>query len=127
MEMYPDAKVLLTVRDPVRWYRSVKNTIRKNQVFRDSPLSFPIKILGKLTGFLSTPALYTLVSPTYLGSSYPGGLFGAVDGGEETAVRFYQDWVALVMIGNDQVRQGGIIFSLCGNIAYLLIIYPETA
>lgn len=27
MEVYPDAKVLLTVRDPERWYESVMNTI----------------------------------------------------------------------------------------------------
>ena len=27
MEEYPDAKVLLSVRDPERWYESVSNTI----------------------------------------------------------------------------------------------------
>lgn len=27
MELYPEAKVLLTVRDPEKWYRSVMNTI----------------------------------------------------------------------------------------------------
>jgi hypothetical protein len=28
MKMFPNAKVLLTVRDPIKWYLSVKNTIR---------------------------------------------------------------------------------------------------
>ena len=27
MEVYPDAKVVLTVRDPETWYKSVKETI----------------------------------------------------------------------------------------------------
>ena len=30
MEYYPDAKVILTVRDPERWYESFKNTIIKH-------------------------------------------------------------------------------------------------
>ena len=29
MEAYPDVKVVLTVRDPVKWHNSVKNTIHK--------------------------------------------------------------------------------------------------
>src|SRR5207248_2818817 len=29
MDQYPDAKVLLTVRDPEKWYESVANTIHK--------------------------------------------------------------------------------------------------
>ena len=37
-------------------------------------------------------ALFTCWSPTYLGAKYPQGLFGAVDAGEETAVRFFNDW-----------------------------------
>ena len=27
MEAYPNAKIVLTVRDPVRWYNSVKDSI----------------------------------------------------------------------------------------------------
>ena len=37
-------------------------------------------------------------SPTYLGPRYPGGMFGAVDSGEETAVRFFTEW-------NEQVKR----------------------
>ena len=29
MDVFPDAKVILTVRDPERWYKSVKNSIMK--------------------------------------------------------------------------------------------------
>jgi Sulfotransferase domain len=39
MQTYPDAKVLLTVRDPERWYESVTNTIYRapNGVSADNP------------------------------------------------------------------------------------------
>ena len=40
----------------------------------------------------SPQASFTCYSPTYLGPRYPGGLYGAVDSGEETAVRFFTEW-----------------------------------
>ena len=96
--MYPNAKVLLTVRDPIKWYHSVKNTIRELHRFRvESIVAAPVKILGKVTGRMTGPALYTCEAPTYLGTKYPRGLFGAVDAGEETAIMFYKDWVEQVM------------------------------
>merc|ERR1711862_919960 len=82
LKMFPHAKVLLTVRDPVKWYNSVKNTIREIHRFRvESTLAAPVRILGKLTGIMKGPALYTCMAPTYLGNKYPGGLFGALDAG----------------------------------------------
>ena len=38
MERYPDAKVILTVRDPERWYESARNTIYGIQKTATSPL-----------------------------------------------------------------------------------------
>lgn len=35
MKAFPDAKVVLTVRDPKRWYESVKNSILKNRAVLD--------------------------------------------------------------------------------------------
>ena len=43
-----------------------------------------------------TAAQFTCFAPTYLGPRYPRGMFGAVDAGEETAVRFYNEWVEQV-------------------------------
>ena len=43
---------------------------------------------------------WSCFSPTYLGPNYPRGLFGAIDSGQETAVRFFTEW-------NDQA--GGYI------------------
>eukprot|EP00091_Calanus_sinicus_P000876 TRINITY_DN10830_c0_g1_i2.p1 TRINITY_DN10830_c0_g1~~TRINITY_DN10830_c0_g1_i2.p1 ORF type:complete len:282 (+),score=72.09 TRINITY_DN10830_c0_g1_i2:151-996(+) len=98
MKIYPNAKVLLTVRDPVRWYLSVKNTIRHICAFLQSTGAAPIRMIGRLMGKPVGPALFTCFAPTYLGAKYPTGLFGAVDAGEETAVRFFNDW-------NEQVIQ----------------------
>ena len=45
MEAYPDAKVILTVRDPVRWYNSVKNSIYRTRGLQKDPL---VRWFGKL-------------------------------------------------------------------------------
>ena len=93
LKMYPNAKVLLTVRDPVKWYQSVKNTIRRICHFMmESTLGAPMRMIGFLTGKPLGPALYTCSAATYLGAKYPKGLFGAIDAGEATAVRFFNDW-----------------------------------
>lgn len=47
MEAYPDAKVVLTVRDPVKWYNSVKNTIYNSRVMNKDPL---VRWYAKLVG-----------------------------------------------------------------------------
>jgi len=98
LKMYPNAKVLLTVRDPVKWYLSVKNTIRNIASFLvESWGGLPIRLIGRLTGKAVGPAFYTVFAPTYLGAKYPKGMFGAVDAGEETAVRFFNDWTEEVI------------------------------
>ena len=92
MKMYPNAKVLLTVRDPIKWYNSVKNTIRQMAEFmKDSPAAIPMRIVQRIMG-KEPSALYTCTAPTYLGAKYPSGLFGAIDAGQETAVRFFNNW-----------------------------------
>ena len=85
------------MRDPARWHHSVNNTIRQFDKFMCSWLALPIKCLLALKGGGSWVAAdYTCTAPTYLGPRYPRGMFGAVDAGEETAVRFFNDWVELV-------------------------------
>ena len=93
VQMYPNAKVLLNVRDPVRWYQSVKNSIRQVAFFiQESWLGGPMRLIAKLLGKPVGPALFTCTAPTYLGAKYPQGMFGVVDAGEETAVRFFNEW-----------------------------------
>ena len=59
MEAYPDAKVILSVRDPEGWYKSVKSTIFEGN--RDS-ISFPINIMAMITG---SSKLFDLVTKCY--------------------------------------------------------------
>jgi len=98
MKIYPNAKVLLTVRDPVKWYLSVRNTIRQMAGFMMESLgALPMRLIGKMLGRPVGPALFTCDSTTYLGAKYPHGMFGAVDAGQETAIRFFNDWTAEVI------------------------------
>jgi hypothetical protein len=46
MQVYPEAKVLLSVRDPLKWYESVYNTIY--QVSRRDPLSPHARMINAL-------------------------------------------------------------------------------
>ena len=96
-KLYPNAKVLLTVRDPVRWYKSVDSTISRNVKFLQSSwLALPMRCLMKMIGASDTAGFFTCFAPTYLGPNYPQGLIGAVNAGQETAVKFFNDWVELV-------------------------------
>ena len=80
-----------------KWYLSVKNSIRQIGTFIDSWGSLPLRLVSKLTGKSGSPASLTTSAPTYLGPKYPRGMFGAIDAGEETAVRFFNDWKAQVI------------------------------
>ena len=47
LRVYPDVKVLLTVRNPVKWYESVRDSILKvNQIQVSWPQSFLSRVLG---------------------------------------------------------------------------------
>ena len=66
MERYPDAKVLLSVRDPERWYESTRNTIYKiTKIVIGSPFSrLGFALLSRLVfGTFKTCLLYTSPSP----------------------------------------------------------------
>ena len=45
MERYPDAKVILTVRDPQRWYESAYNTIYRITRATSLPLFDPASLV----------------------------------------------------------------------------------
>ena len=55
MNIFPNAKVVLTVRDPVKWYESVKGTIFKIREFLTGPVAIFLKLAGrfKLMHFIS--------------------------------------------------------------------------
>jgi len=93
MRIYPNAKVLLTDRDPVRWYESVKNSILQVCYLSDGFWNLPIRVIA--SGFGNTD-MANWISRTPrnddFGSKWSGGMFGAVEAGQESAVQFYKDW-----------------------------------
>ena len=46
MKIFPNAKVVLTLRDPLKWYVSMKQTILKIREFRTGPIGMFIKLVG---------------------------------------------------------------------------------
>ena len=72
--LHPQAKVVLTVRDPVRWSTSVRKTIREMTAFMgESWLGLPLRIVMRLTGKSTVAPVFTCWAPTYLGPKYPKG------------------------------------------------------
>ena len=52
--LYPQAKVILTVREPVRWYQSVRETIREIIRFRETLTFLPLRLVQTVLGTLPT-------------------------------------------------------------------------
>jgi len=86
MQAFPNAKVVLNVRDPVKWYQSVKNTLFE---FYLCSKRFP-------TSVLPTGPMKLLDDLWFRGADgvvkTRDGLFGSVMAGEDEAVRFYNEW-----------------------------------
>lgn len=87
MEVFPEAKVLLTVRDPVSWYVSMRDSITKgHNIQKLWPYSWFLYFTGKQEGM---DVAYELDSKQ--------GAHAAVNAGEESAVKFWEDHVKDVM------------------------------
>ena len=52
--LYPRAKVILTVREPVKWYQSVRDTIREIIRFRETLTFLPLRLVQAVLGTLPT-------------------------------------------------------------------------
>lgn len=51
-QRYPEAKIVLTVRDPERWYESTRTTIRKlTRMMQRPPVRWMIQSVGKMRAF----------------------------------------------------------------------------
>ena len=94
LQAYPEARVLLTVRDPVRWYISVRDSILPGvAAWRSWPVSWLIRLIDTYENSLLVAAM-ARHPPAW--SSTGLGMFDAVEAGEEAAVRFYADHVTEV-------------------------------
>ena len=52
--LHPQAKVILTVRDPVKWFQSVRSTIREIIRFRQTLTFLPLRAIQTILGSLPT-------------------------------------------------------------------------
>jgi len=91
MEAFPNAKVLLNVRDPVKWYTSVKTSIyRANTQSTTWPCSWFFYLVGSADNmFVCRNISRSVPKDSNLGL----GLFEAIEHGEDAAVQFYHDHV----------------------------------
>ena len=97
LQLYPNAKVMLTDRDPVTWHHSVKNTIYRGcQLLLTPPYSTTISLLARLITDARNLQVPPRVGFAPVGQ-FARGLFGAVESGEEAAVKFYSSWKAAVI------------------------------
>ena len=104
LAVYPNVKVLLTERDPVKWYESVKGSILRVNTIQ---ISWPQSFLSRVLGLYHQNRLPYEISCYSKDGLAPGktvlkysikawtlaGLYEAVLGGKESAVKFYEDHV----------------------------------
>jgi len=87
MVAYPKAKVLLNVRDPVKWYQSVNNTIgRVHKTTKSWPCTWFMILMGQWSG-LTWGDMVPSCSSSGL------SMMEACAAGEQSAVQFYHDHV----------------------------------
>ena len=97
MILYPSAKVLLTDRDPVDWYHSVKSTIYSgSKLLWTPPYSITIALFSRLLMLSSNLKVPVSAGFKSVGE-FDRGMFGAVEDGEKAAVAFYEAWKAEVV------------------------------
>ncbi|XP_023340279.1 uncharacterized protein LOC111710426 [Eurytemora carolleeae] len=91
MEAFPNAKVLLNVRDPIKWYESVKNSIfRLHMTARCWPCTWFTALIGQAESIELVAQLSELI-PSY--SSEEMSMFSAVAAGQSQAVQFWTEHV----------------------------------
>ncbi len=122
---YPDAKVVLTVRDPEKWGESVRNTIYAGQLqMEEFPSSIVVAALGNtdkmnVSLIISVPSFYDdhhfMQVARGLGFSRPDNfdmsMFEAAAAGKETSRRFFNKWKeeAMKVVPEDRL----LVFQVC--------------
>jgi len=94
-EAYPEAKFLLTTRDPVKWYKSMKKAIIEPRSYLETP---PISWIFNTFGWNQNKQMFLRVrslSAQRLGMNYTS--WSAVYAGEKTAVDFFNQWNTAIM------------------------------
>ena len=92
MEAFPTAKVILTVRNPEAWYKSVKETIYQGNLEADT---FPMNVLGFFAGRREFKKMLDHLSRRN-GNRFNDGMFDVISEGKEASVEYFNNWVAKV-------------------------------
>lgn len=88
MDVFPEAKVILTVREPENWYKSVKETIYQGNVDANQ---FPMSVLSWLSG-RSKFSKFLFHLTRRQGNRFNKGLFDAIGEGQEASTKFFNGW-----------------------------------
>lgn len=89
MQVFPEAKVVLTVREPEAWYNSVKNSIFSMHRLADSfPSSLVLKLEGRFPGVDMANRVSSHPPP-----GFDKSMFEVVANGKEESIEFYNKWV----------------------------------
>ena len=68
------------------------------QIRLEGAVQCPVNSVHRLwSGQTTTLCQAAAYSQTSLGPAFPGGMFGAIEQGQEEAVKFYQAWKAQVI------------------------------
>ena len=90
MEAFPEAKIVLTVREPETWYESVKNSIYHT---RSEAMGLPSKIVLWATGRYNNWKTTSDVSCAPIPFMGKQSVFGVIGQGKEASIDFYNQWV----------------------------------
>jgi len=88
MRVFPNAKVVLTIRDPQKWYASVKATIFQVRDFVHGTIGLFLQLVGMLR--------MVRIANTSSQQKHPGyehALNTAIAAGKDESVKFYTSWV----------------------------------
>ena len=89
MEFFPDAKVVLTIRDPETWYKSVKETIYQTTINSNS---FPENLFNRSIGQSKYSTMIQNLTQRK-GNRFDDGIFDAITEGREASVAYFNNWV----------------------------------
>jgi hypothetical protein len=85
MEQYPDAKVILNVRDPEKWYKSVNDTIY------NIPRGFQ-RVMMKAVGLFKPQVKYMATFFDYVDNLLWNGFFEGKFEDKEFTIKKFNDW-----------------------------------
>ena len=89
MRAFPDAKVVLTKRNPATWYTSVQGSIYQLAL---KMRSFSMRTILWLGGILFNAETVVRVSSAPI-KGFPKGMFPVIEAGEEASVEFFNKWM----------------------------------